>query len=178
MPAFCAFCRSTHNFLDCGYTSEKLDFERFSRQSKNFFKMCGNPYKKVFCFIESWNWVSTIPTRREIDITVWQLLLKSFLFKCISKLFHDTKDIRKSCLQSSPVCGLFTVMCGDFEKFLQKLKNHCAGIFSLCWRDWLFQKNPCAEDFPLCWRDWFFQVKIPVLGGFGRPLALKKKTLF
>ena len=78
------------------YSSEKLDFERFSRQSKNFFKMCGNPYKKVFCFIESWNWVSTIPTRRGIDITVWQLLLKSFLFQCLYKQVHVVKEFRIS----------------------------------------------------------------------------------
>ena len=34
--------------------------------------------------------------QREIDMIVRQLLLKSFLLKYISKLFHVTKDIRKS----------------------------------------------------------------------------------
>ena len=38
--------------------------------------------------------------QREIDMIVRQLLLKSFLFKCISKLFHVTKDIRKSRLKN------------------------------------------------------------------------------
>ena len=36
--------------------------------------------------------MSTIPTQRDTDITVWQLLLKSFLFKCISKQVHVVKE--------------------------------------------------------------------------------------
>ena len=44
---YSAFCRFRRYFVDSFYMSEKLDFERFLRQSKNLFHMCGNPYKTL-----------------------------------------------------------------------------------------------------------------------------------
>ena len=47
----------TYNVLVSYIYLQKLDFERFSRQSKNFFQTCSNPYKSLkiffFWFIES-----------------------------------------------------------------------------------------------------------------------------
>ena len=66
--------------------------------------------------------------------------------------------------QSSPVCGLCVVVCGDFEIFQSSL---C--VWALCcgvWGLWVFQSSPVCETLSLYWRDWVFTKKIPVLKTF------------
>ena len=64
--------------------------------------------------------------QREIDMIVRQLLLKSVLFKWISKLFHVTKDIRKSRFEFYTANVIFSQE-GNFQVFK---KSNFRGVMS------------------------------------------------